>query len=98
VTRDDVKKILARCASFDQRTVGQADVTAWLLVLDDLTYAECDRAVVDYYREHRERIMPSDIVHLVLDARSAWLRANGNVGPQHPEIVAPWTVSKAIER
>lgn len=96
MTRNEVTAVLARCASYDRRTVGAADVTAWLLVLGDLTYAECDAAVIDYYRSNREWIMPSDIRHRVLHERRQWLMAHPDVGPQHPEIVPPWTETKEL--
>jgi hypothetical protein len=90
MNRNEVVAVLTRCASFDRRTVGQADVQAWLLVLGDLTYAECDKAVVEYYKENREWIMPSDIRSRVFAARQEWLNKNPEVGPARPDIIAPW--------
>ena len=97
MTRNECVAILTRCASFDRRTVGQADVTAWLLVLGDLTYPECDAAVISYYKENREWIMPSDIRGRVMEERRAWLQANPEAGPQRPELVPPWKQQKEIE-
>lgn len=97
MTRNEVTAILARCASYDRRTVGQADVTAWLLVLGDLTHAECDAAVIDYYKENREWIMPSDIRGRVLHERSQWLMLHPGVGPLNPEIVPPWQAARELE-
>lgn len=90
MTRNEVTAILARCASFDRRTVGQSDVTAWMLVLGDLTHAECDNAVIDYYKDNRDFIMPSDIRRRVMAERQDWLAIHPEAGPQHPELVPPW--------
>lgn len=90
MTRNEVVAVLARCTSFDRRTVGQADVTSWLLVLGDLTYPECDAAVVDYYKTETSWIMPAHIRRRVMAGREQWLNENPGVGPQNPQIVAPW--------
>ena len=97
MTRNEIVAILARCASFDARTVGPTDVTAWQLVLSDLTHAECDAAVIDYYKAYRDRIMPSDIRQRVLRERQQWLNAHPDFGPGRPELVPPWEQRKELE-
>jgi hypothetical protein len=92
MTRDQIKLILARCASFDQRTVGQADVTAWHLALGDFTYAEADKAVIEYYKEERDRIMPSDIRSRCWKARELWTNAHPG-----PDLEAPWEADQRRE-
>lgn len=62
MTPGDTARLLGACAAYDQRTVGKADAAAWHLVLADLQYADAEQAVIAWYREHRERIMPSDVI------------------------------------
>jgi len=61
MTYEETGKLLAICASCDRRTVGDADVLAWHLVLGDLPYADCETAVTAHYGQSREWIMPADV-------------------------------------
>lgn len=65
MTLDDVIDVLSKCAGYDQRTVGKADVHAWAEVIGDLDRRDALNAVADWYRERRDRIMPSDVRHIV---------------------------------
>lgn len=69
MTPEETGKLLGICASFDRRTVGEADVIAWYRVLGDLPYPECEAAVVAHYAASREWIMPADIRGPVKRAR-----------------------------
>ena len=95
--KDELALVLTKAAAFDYRNISEADVEAWMLVIGDLTFAECDAAVVEYYKENRERIMPSDIRQRVMGARQQWLADHPTVGPLHPEIVAPWLGGRELE-
>ena len=53
-------KLLALMALYDNRKAGTADVVAWLKVIGDLQYADCESATLAHYQETRERIMPAD--------------------------------------
>jgi hypothetical protein len=61
VTPAETAKLLALCAAYDNRTTGRADTAAWHQVVGDFTYADAQAAVVAYYRDNRERIMPADV-------------------------------------
>jgi hypothetical protein len=61
VTPEETGQLLAICASFDRRTVGEADVIAWLKVLGDLPLRDCEAAVIAHYRDSRDWIMPADV-------------------------------------
>lgn len=61
MTPADVAELLALAAAFDSRTVGRADVAAWHAALGDLPFDDTRDALVAWYREHRERVYPSDI-------------------------------------
>jgi len=90
LTKDAVLLILARCASFDQRTIGKADVEAWHLVIGYMTHAEAERAVVEHYSEESRRIWPADIVRRVEERRNQWFAAHPDYGPDRPDVVPPW--------
>lgn len=61
MTRDEAVIVLATCASYDRRTVGEADVTAWHDALDDIDGKDARQAVKDWYRDKRDWIMPADV-------------------------------------
>ena len=54
-------ELLARIASFDRRTIGETDVAAWHAAIGDLDFDDCVAAVVGYYQDSREWLMPSDV-------------------------------------
>jgi hypothetical protein len=62
VNRSEIATILGLCASYDRRTVGEADVAAWLQVLGNLRYEDASEAIVLHYTRTREFIMPSEII------------------------------------
>lgn len=57
----ETAKLLTMCAAFDQRTIGEADVSAWQATLDDLRFEDCREAVVAHFRNSSGRIMPNDV-------------------------------------
>jgi hypothetical protein len=54
-------RVLAAAASFDKRTVGDADAVAWSSALHHLDPADCIRAVADHYARTTEYLMPAHI-------------------------------------
>lgn len=63
LTKSEIALLLALCASFDQRTIGEADVEAWHEILgEDLSFTDARTRVLAHYRVSNERIMPSDIL------------------------------------
>lgn len=77
MTPAEAGKLLGLMAMYDNRTVAAPDVAAWLQVIGDLRYGDCEAAVFGHYRECRERIMPSDVRHRVAATRQARLDAAG---------------------
>ena len=71
----DAAILLAKCAAFDNRTVGRADAEAWAEALDDVRLPDALAAVTVWYRDNRERIMPADVRRLVAEARHNARRA-----------------------
>jgi len=63
--------LLAVMALYDNRKVADPDVVAWLKVIGDLPYADCERAVFAHYgSESTERIMPGHVRQRVRAMRS----------------------------
>jgi len=70
VTRGEVARLLTFAATFDQRTIGEADVLAWYALLAPKVYDDAMESVRRWYADHRDRIMPADVL--------AGIRAIGN--------------------
>ena len=64
MTPEETATLLAKCAAVDRRTVGRADVLAWHEIVGHLDLGVGLEAVRRWYTEHREWIMPSDVVEL----------------------------------
>lgn len=61
MTKTEVASLLALIAAFDRRTVGEADVEAWHLIVGDLEAADCAAGVREHYTTKRDWIMPADV-------------------------------------
>jgi len=61
MNRAEVSLLLGVCASFDARTIGEADVIAWHDVLGDLNYSDAVNAVKSHYGSSADRIMPAHV-------------------------------------
>jgi hypothetical protein len=62
MTEDEVIDLLTYAASFDRRTVGDADVDAWLPVVADLSFADAREAVARHYgRDSTDWLMPKHV-------------------------------------
>jgi hypothetical protein len=64
MTPEETATVLAKCAAVDRRTVGRADVLAWHEIVGHLDFGVGLEAVRRWYTDHREWIMPSDVVQL----------------------------------
>lgn len=82
--------LLGLCATFDRRTIGTADVEAWTAVLGDLTFEACRAAVIDYYAESREWIMPSDVRSGALQRGVTFTPKTPALPDADPDEVADW--------
>ena len=87
MTEDDAATLLTVCAAFDLRKVGTADSIAWSQALQRVSFLEARDAVVAHYTTSRERIMPSDVLGLVLAARRRVMTAAGL--PNYPPALDP---------
>jgi hypothetical protein len=63
--------VLSLAASFDQRTVGETDVVAWMAVATECgwTFSLACRAVLEHYKHQRTRVMPADVNAILTEAR-----------------------------
>ena len=67
-------KLLGVMALYDYRDIGNpVEVAAWLKAIGDLPYADAEAAVVAYYGESTERIMPGHVRTRVKAMRAARL-------------------------
>lgn len=57
--------VLAVAASFDRRTVGEADARAWAIVLEGVEPQDARDAVIEHYTESREFVFPADVLAIV---------------------------------
>jgi hypothetical protein len=73
--RSETAALLAKCAAYDQRTIGEADVEAWAEALDcpwvpNIGLEEALATVAAHYRATGRRIAPADVLQLVKEARA----------------------------
>jgi hypothetical protein len=84
---EEVVDLLTLVASYDRRTVGEADVDAWLMATGDLPFDDAKVAVVKHYRESREWLMPVDVRRHVRAIREARIAAKPIPAPD-PDLAA----------
>lgn len=60
--KSQMARVLGTAAAFDQRTVGEADVEAWMRACGDMDFDEATEAVIEHYKTSADRLMP---VHLI---------------------------------
>ena len=75
MTRSETAALLAFCAAYDQRTIGEADVLAWNEALEcpwvpNIDIDEAQAAVIAHYRETPQRITPADVIKRVKTDRA----------------------------
>jgi hypothetical protein len=57
----ETASVLAKCAAFDRRTVGDTDVLAWHQAIGDLDVLDALDAVTAHYQQETRWLMPSDV-------------------------------------
>lgn len=75
MNRSDTAKLLAFCAAYDQRTIGEADVLAWYEAIEspwvpNIDLDEAKAAVTSHYRETPQRITVADVLKRVKTDRA----------------------------
>ncbi len=61
MTPEEAVEVLGHAASYDNRTASRAEAIAWAAALPDVPQDVAVAAVVAWYGEHRERVMPADV-------------------------------------
>ena len=97
MTDDEVVDLLTLMASFDRRTVGDADVDAWLLAVGDLSFDDAKVAVAQHYRESREWMMPADVRRIVRQAREERIKALPLPAPDAETAKDPTAYKRAMQ-
>jgi hypothetical protein len=69
VNAEEMGELLASAAIYDNRTVGDADILAWMRAIGDLPYGDADAAVAAHYGETTDRLMPAHVRTRVRSAR-----------------------------
>ena len=69
MNRPEAAILLGVAAAFDQRTIGETDVTAWAEALARYDLEPCRRAVIGHYTETTDRIMPAHITRRIRAVR-----------------------------
>ncbi|MEV0416013.1 hypothetical protein AB0I68_35980 [Streptomyces sp. NPDC050448] len=79
MTPADAAEVLALCAAFDLRTIGEADARAWAYALRDVPLDDdTRRAVADHYGVTEKRATPADVRRIRARIREA------RIGAAHP--------------
>jgi len=86
VNATEASELVALMALYDNRRASDPDVVAWLKIIGDLDYADCETAILAHYRESRERIMPAHIRERVMEIRHRRLRET-EIPPPPPELL-----------
>ncbi|WP_460407359.1 hypothetical protein [Actinophytocola sediminis] len=93
MTRKETAVLLALIATYDQRTVGEADVEAWHAIADveAWTFARARRAAIEHHRAgaDKPRIRPAHITDAINGIRDRVRRAILNANPIAPRGVDP---------
>lgn len=86
--------LLAVVQAFDRRTVGESEVIAWQAALRDTGFDDARDAVIEHYRDHREWLMPADVVAGA--NRIAWRNAGARRRAELEAADADWTPSETV--
>ena len=81
MTPGDATRVLTLAASYDQRTIGEADALAWGKVLGELNTDDAFQAVADHYTRETRRLMPADVINGVRRIRAARLERDPEPPP-----------------
>lgn len=83
---EEMGELLALAALYDNRTVGDADILAWLNAIGDLPYRDADTAVAAHYGESTERLLPAHVRERVQAIRAQRIR-DAEIPPPPAELL-----------
>lgn len=79
MNRAEITRILAKCVAYDNRTVGETDVEAWIEAIGDVDFIDALPAVSAHYRASTDWAMPAHIREHAAAAKRARLRSDASV-------------------
>ncbi|MFE7659662.1 zinc finger domain-containing protein [Streptomyces celluloflavus] len=62
MTLAELSEVLGFAALYDNRTLGEAEVRAWHLIVGHLDADDTRQAIAEHYGQTRDRLMPSDLL------------------------------------
>ncbi len=86
MTPKETLQLLRTVAAIDHRTVGETDVTLWHAMLGDIALNDAQAAVIAYFRDSREWLMPADVRARVKRMRADRLAQVPSPAPRSAEI------------
>lgn len=86
MTPKETLQLLRVIAAIDHRTVGETDVTLWHAMLSDISLDDAQAAVIAYFRDCSDWLMPADIRARVRRVRADRLARVPSPAPRSPEI------------
>ena len=86
MTPKETLQLLRVVAAIDHRTVGETDVTLWHAMLSDISLDDAQAAVIAYFRDCSDWLMPADIRARVKRVRADRLARVPSPAPRSPEI------------
>ena len=69
MNREETAKVMTEASLIDNRRITEPHVEQWHRTLYDLSFEECQKAVVDHYKETNDWLQPSHIRKLVKKQR-----------------------------
>lgn len=82
--------LLALCAAYDSRRIGESDVAAWHEVLAEVPALEARAAVVAHYSRSTDRVMPAHVLAEVRRVRALRLQPSDELPDADPDDVPAW--------
>jgi hypothetical protein len=73
--------LLAKCAAYDRRTIGEADIAAWHDALANIPFTDASAAVTEHYTRTSQWIGVADVRDGVRRIRAARLRRADTAPP-----------------
>lgn len=62
MTLAELSEVLGFAALYDNRTLGEAEVRAWHLIVGHLDTDDARQAIAEHYGQTRDRLMPADLL------------------------------------
>jgi hypothetical protein len=101
MNRAETAELLSLAASYDRRTIGEADVHAWHAALGHYEFDDCRDALIEHYRSSTEWVLPAHIRRVVVsrnNTRSGPLELPANAVPMPDYVRQAWAEFRSNRR